>query len=146
MTEQTFPEPCVGALIFNPEGKLFLVKSRKWHNRFVVPGGHIELGETMPQALKREIMEETGFDISNLTFVCFREFIFDDAFWKKRHFLFFDFACSTTSKEAKLSSEAQEYVWVAIEDALKLPLEPCTIELINEFRKKFPKGLQPQTI
>jgi nucleoside triphosphatase len=145
MTEQTFPEPCVGALIFNPAGKLFLMKSHKWHNRYVVPGGHIELGETMEQALKREIMEETGFVISDINFICFQEFIFDNAFWKKKHFVFFDFACRASSANAKLNSEAQEYVWVSVEDALKLPVEPYTVNIINEFRKKFPKGIQPQT-
>jgi nucleoside triphosphatase len=89
MPEQVFPEPCVGALIFSPEGKVFLLKSHKWHNKYCIPGGHIELGETMEHALKREIMEETGFAIEDITFICFQEFIFDDAFWKKRHFIFF---------------------------------------------------------
>ena len=59
---EEFPEVTVGALIFNPDGKLFLVKSHKWHDKYVMPGGHIELGETAENALKREIKEETGID------------------------------------------------------------------------------------
>ncbi len=61
--KQQQPEPTVGALIFNPQGKLFLVKSYKWGNKYTIPGGHIELGENIKQALKREIKEETGMDI-----------------------------------------------------------------------------------
>jgi nucleoside triphosphatase len=140
MAEQVFPEPCAGALIFNPDGKLFLMKSHKWHDRFVVPGGHVELGETIEQALKREILEETGFEIFDIKFVCFREFIFGKAFWKKRHFIFFDFACRTTASKPKLNSEAETFAWALIGDAQKLPLEPYTRQLIATFLEKFPDG------
>lgn len=68
MPEQRFPEPTVGALIFNAEGKLFLMKSHKWHDEYVIPGGHIELGETAEEALRREIKEETALDIYDIEF------------------------------------------------------------------------------
>ena len=46
MNEQRYPEPTVGALILGPEGKLFLMQSHKWRDKYVIPGGHIELGES----------------------------------------------------------------------------------------------------
>lgn len=144
MTEQEFPEPTCGALIFNPEGKTLLIKSHKWKNKYVIPGGHIELGESIEVALKREIKEETGLDIYNINFICFQEFIFDDAFWKKRHFIFFDFACKTNSIKVQLDSEGQDFVWVTIQEALNLsnlPVESHTKNIIKEFIKKFPNGL-----
>ncbi len=49
---QRYPEPTVGALIFNNEGKIFLMKSHKWKGKYVIPGGHVELGETIEKALK----------------------------------------------------------------------------------------------
>ena len=63
MTEQNYPHPTVGALIFNPEGKMLLVQSHKFHGKWVVPGGHIEVGERMADAVIREAKEETGLDI-----------------------------------------------------------------------------------
>ena len=60
MTQQ-YPEPTVGALILNKESKILLVKSHKWQNNYVIPGGHVELGETLQDTLKREIKEETGY-------------------------------------------------------------------------------------
>lgn len=52
MSRQQFPEPTVGALIFNPEGKVLLMKSHKWHHKYVLPGGHVELGEKLEEALR----------------------------------------------------------------------------------------------
>jgi len=132
MVKQQYPEPTVGALIFSPEDKLLLMQSHKWRNRYVVPGGHIELGETMQDALRREVKEETGLDIYDIEFLMFQEFIFDDAFWEKRHFIFFDYISRTDSTHVTLNSEAQEYVWVSLEEALELPLDPYTERAIRE--------------
>jgi len=136
MPEQQFPEPGAGALIFNPEGKIFLMRSRKWRGKYVIPGGHIELGEKIEDALRREIKEETGLDIYDIEFLYFQEFIFDKAFWKKRHFIFLNFACKTKSTKVELNSEGQEYVWVSLKEALKLPVEPYTRGVIEEYMKK----------
>ena len=100
MPKQQYPEPTVGALILNPEGKLFLMRSHKWRDGYVIPGGHIELGERMEQALHREILEETGLKIHDVAWLCTQEFVYDDAFWKRRHFIFFDFTCRTGDTDA----------------------------------------------
>jgi len=126
MTDQVFPEPTVGVFIFNKENELLLVKSHKWPGRYVVPGGHVELGERLEEAAIREAKEETGLDIYDLQFVNFQEFIHDPAFWKHKHFIFFDYLCRTDSLEVKLNDEAQEHVWVKLDAALHLPLDSYT--------------------
>lgn len=134
MSEQVFPEPTVGALIFNPEGKLFLMKSHKWCGKYVIPGGHIELGERAVDALKREIKEETGLDIFDIVFIGIQEFIFDPAFWKKRHFVFMDYACKTNSSEVVLNSEAQEFGWFSLEELAKLPVDQYSLCAVQNFK------------
>jgi len=136
MTTQLFPHPTVGALIFNPEGKLLLVRTHKFHDKYVVPGGHIEVGEKMTDALIREAKEETGLDIYDLEFIFFQEFIQDESFWKNMHFIFFDFACKTNSSEVTLNDEAQSYIWVTLEEALALPIDSYTGNAIRELMKK----------
>ena len=136
MAEQQFPEPTVGALIFNPEGKLFLMRSHKWRDKYVVPGGHIELGERIEDALKREVKEETGLDVTDVEFLCFQEFVYDEAFWKRRHFIFFDYVCRTDSTDVTLNEEAEEYVWVSLEEALEMPIETYTGVAIREYLRK----------
>ncbi|MBS3176495.1 NUDIX domain-containing protein [Candidatus Woesearchaeota archaeon] len=135
MAEQHYPEPACGALIFNPENKIFLMKSHKWKGKYVIPGGHIEWGETMKDAIKREAKEETDLDIEDPQLILFQEFIFDDAFYKKKHFIFFDFVCKTRSAKVTLNEEGQEYVWVSIPEALQLPIDPYTRKTIEEYLK-----------
>ncbi|HEX4921650.1 MAG TPA: NUDIX domain-containing protein, partial [Candidatus Bathyarchaeia archaeon] len=74
--DQVFPEPTVGALIVNKEGKILLAKSHKWFDKYTLPGGHIEVGETMKEALKREVKEEVGLDVEVGEFLTMQEAIF----------------------------------------------------------------------
>ncbi len=130
---QQYPEPTVGALIFDAQGRLLLLKSHKWRGKYVVPGGHVELGERFEDALRREVKEETGLDIDRIEFLCFQQFVYDDAFWRPRHFIFFDFVCHTGSTLAVLNDEAEEFAWVSPEHALALPLDPYTKVAIREY-------------
>ena len=52
-------------IIYDKEKKKILFEKRSDNGMWCVPGGAIELGETLEQALKREVKEETGLDISN---------------------------------------------------------------------------------
>lgn len=132
MSGQKYPEPTVGALIFNRSGELFLMKSHKWRGKYVVPGGHLELGETIEQAVVREVKEETNLDVYDLEFLCLQEFIYDQVFWKPNHFLFLDYTCRTDQTVATLNHEAQEYLWASLDEALRLPVDGYTAHAINE--------------
>lgn len=138
MADQIFPEPTVGVFIFNPGGELLLLKSHKWPGRYVVPGGHVELGERIEDAVLRETREETGLEVHDLEFILFQEFIYDPSFWKPRHFIFFDYACRTGSTDVHLNDEAQEHVWVKLDAAVNLPLDAYTrasIDKLIEMRR-----------
>ncbi len=132
MAEQLFPEPTVGVFIFNTDNELLLLKSHKWPDKYVIPGGHVELGERMEDAAIREAKEETGLDVYDLEFINFQEFIYDPSFWKPRHFIFFDYACKTTSTDVQLNDEAEEYIWVRLDGAVRLPLDTYTRTSINK--------------
>jgi nucleoside triphosphatase len=136
MTEQQYPEPTVGALVFNSEGKLFLMKSHKWRGQYCLPGGHIEPGERIADAVRREVKEETNLDVYDLEFVCYQEAIYDERFWQPRHFIFFDFTGRTDAMDVQLNEEAEEYVWVTLDEALQLPVEHYTLVALGEYLKK----------
>jgi len=131
LTESRYPEPTAGALIQDSDGRILLIKSHKFNDLYTIPGGHIELGETAEEALRREIREETGLDIRDVEFLLYQDFVFDDSFWKKKHFIFLDFACRTDCTEVEINEEAQEYVWSAPEEALALPIDRYTAKAIE---------------
>jgi len=135
MPKQKYPEVTVGALIFNEDNKVLLVKSKKWKNKYVMIGGHIEAGEMIEEALRREVKEESNLDIYNIELLCIQEAIYDPVYYKKKHFIFIDFWCRTRQKKVILNNEAQEYGWYSINEAMKLDLEPYTKKSLEEYLK-----------
>lgn len=133
MPEQIFPEPTVGVFIFNTEGKLLMLQSHKWPGKYVVPGGHVELGEHLEDTVRREAKEETGLEVRDLCFLCWQEFVYDPAFWKPRHFLFFDYACRVDSTDVTLNDEAESYIWIEPQKALDLPIDDYSRRSIHEY-------------
>ena len=119
MTNQTFPEPTVRIFIFNPHGELLLTKTHKWRGKYGVPGGHIELGESASEAARREAKEETGLEIREINFLCWQECVYDEQFWKPRHFIFIDLTAQMDAGEVVLNDEAEEFIWIDPQRALE---------------------------
>ena len=138
--EKKYPESVVGVLIFNQEGKIFLMSSPKWRGDFGLPGGHIELGETFEQTAKREVKEETNLEIFDVQFLMVQECIFSEEFYKKKHFVFLDYIAKAEDTNVILDGrEGTEYVWVTVDEALKLPLNPYTRNTVLEYKKRYVK-------
>lgn len=131
-----YPEPTVGAVIFNPDNEVLLCKSHKWNNQYIIPGGHIELGETMEQALKREVMEETGLEIHDIQLISIVESVYHEAFHERKHFIFNDFICRTDSYNVVLNDEAEEYCWVNLNDIYRYDIGGFVKQLLVEIRNK----------
>lgn len=130
-----YPEPTVSAIILNKENKILLCKSHKWQNKFVIPGGHIEYGERMENALKREILEETGLIIYDLRLLSIQECIQSDSFSEEKHFISIDYLCRTNNDTVKLNDEADSFVWAEIKDILNYELGGYIRPLFNEYIK-----------
>jgi len=132
-----YPEPIVGVLIYNDKGEIFLIKSSKWGDLWQIPGGHVELGETEVEALKREVMEETGLKIDNIKLEGVQECIYPKQFEKKVHFIFHDYSARLTGGEiVEKNREMSEYIWIKPEQALReLKLNPYTKITVERFIK-----------
>jgi 8-oxo-dGTP diphosphatase len=84
---------------------------------FTLPGGVVEAGETLQQALVREIDEEVGMAIEPVMLAGHREVIARDADGRvERHFIILAFAARWISGEPKLNDELAEARWMRPEE------------------------------
>ena len=122
---QVFPEPTVGGLIQRSDGRVLLCESNKWPENYTVPGGHVELGETCEEALVREIKEEVGLDIKVLDLLSIQQVIYPNEFWKRAHFIFFDYLCAVDGNQTVNvdTKEIQNTIWASPRDALGLKVD-----------------------
>jgi len=134
VTEQQYPEPIVGAFIQNQDQEFLFFKSPKWNDKWTIPGGHIEIGETLRDALKREVMDEVGLEIEVKIPIQIQEGIFPKSFTKKKHFIFHTYLCDAVSNTVKLDQrEAVEHKWAKLEEAKKLDLEEFTLKVVDTY-------------
>lgn len=134
--KQRYPEPTVGALIINKKGEILLVKSPKWFDKYTIPGGHAELGEDLKTALMREVKEEVGLDIGVKDFLDWQEAIYSKEFYKPKHFIFFDYYCTTDKPQVKIDGrEITDFIWIKPERAIKLKVDSFTRKTIGEYLK-----------
>ena len=131
------PVVTVGALIYDDSGRVLIVRTQKWSDKWGIPGGKINRGETAEAALLRELHEETGMEVHDIRFVLVQDCIGSKEFYRDEHFLLLNYTCRCLgSAEVVLNDEAQAFKWMEPAAALSLDLnEPTRILLeavINE--------------
>ena len=104
-----------------------------------MPGGHIEPGEKINEALLREAKEEVGLSLKSEGVFAFGELINSKDFIRPGHFIYFDIFCKTNDSNVKIDNkELNGYKWVMPQEALEMDLAESydkTIRDYMEFRK-----------
>jgi ADP-ribose pyrophosphatase YjhB (NUDIX family) len=114
----TRPFLAASAVIYR-DGRILLVRRARAPGRdlFSLPGGVVEAGETLFEAVTREVLEETGLTVEPVALAGHREVIMRDADGRvERHFVILPFACHWRAGEAAPSDEVAEAIWVAPDD------------------------------
>ena len=115
--ERTYPARpyvAVSAAVFRDRHVLIV---RRAHppaaGLYTLPGGVVELGETLVEAATREVREETGLEIEPLMLVGYRQVIARDADGRvERHFVILPFAARWLAGEISLNEELAEAHWL----------------------------------
>lgn len=125
------PIPTVGALV-EREGLVLLVRTAKWRGLWGVPGGKVEWGEALEEALRREIREEVGLTLSEIRFALLQEARFSEEFYRPTHMLLINYFARGEG-EVRPNGEILEWAWVEPEKGLSYPLNRFTRTLLEAY-------------
>jgi ADP-ribose pyrophosphatase YjhB (NUDIX family) len=110
----TRPYLAVSAAIFR-DGRVLIVRRARppAHGLYTLPGGGVELGETLEEAVAREVREETALDVEPVGLAGYRQAITRDAAGGvERHFVILPFAARWLAGEVSLNEELAEAHWL----------------------------------
>jgi nucleoside triphosphatase len=134
--QKQYPKIVTSVLIYNDKNEIFLARGVKWENKWTVPGGHLEWGESFEESIKREVKEETNLEIENVELLGIQEAIFPPAYHKKKHMVFLDFCAKVLSGDVILNNEHSEYKWFSLDE---IPYDELN-ESVKSFIEKFKKN------
>ena len=125
----------MGAVVFNAQDQILLIKRGKapHYDRWMVPGGSLEWGETLKQGAVREVREETGIEIEIETFVELIEAITPDG--SGYHFVIIDYAAHAVGGKLAAASDATDAVWAPAEALSEYDLTPELLVVIKKARQ-----------
>ncbi|HXD45523.1 MAG TPA: NUDIX hydrolase [Pseudolabrys sp.] len=115
------------------DGKVLVVRRARQPalGVYTLPGGVVEAGETLHEAVRREVREETALEIAPVTLAGHREVIGRDADGRaKRHFVILCFAARWVSGEPKLNDELDEARWIRPEELSGLKTTEGLAEIV----------------
>jgi 8-oxo-dGTP diphosphatase len=121
---------CVGAVVVE-DGRLLLIRRGRGpaHGEWSVPGGRVEAGELMAEAVVRELAEETG-----LEGVCGELIGWVERVGESHHFVILDFAVTLLDPDADpvAGDDAQEAAWVPLHEVAEFQLVEGLAEFLHD--------------
>lgn len=128
-----YPLVAVGGVIIDKDNKILLVKRKNPPNKgsWAIPGGKVKFGETLEEAVKREIKEETNLDIKVKDLLAVVEII-KEGF----HYIILDFLCEVTGGNLMASSDAEEAKYFRLEELEKTYTSPTTVDMLRRYFNK----------
>jgi 8-oxo-dGTP diphosphatase len=126
MTGGEHTVPCVGALAYDPQGRLLLVRRANEPGRglWSLPGGRVEPGEDDAAAVVREMAEETGLTVQPGPLIGrVRRGPYDIA----------DYRCTVVGGELRAGDDALDVRWCDARTLAQLPLVPLLIDTLRDW-------------
>lgn len=137
-TYPTQPYLAVSAAIFRAERVLIVRRARPpAQGLYTLPGGVVELGETLVAAVIREVSEETGLAIEPVALAGYREALVRDAAGRiERHFVILPFAARWLSGEVALNAELAEARWLTPSELAGLATTEGLADIVAAARER----------
>jgi len=134
----------VGAIIIH-DGKILLEKrgNDPGRGKWSIPGGKVELGESVEQTVIREVKEETGLEVEKPEHVDIVDnVVLDDKGRIEYHFVIIDYLVKLRGGILKAGSDALDLKWVSLKDVEALDLTKTFRVFFERNRKRLFKSAQ----
>jgi mutator protein MutT len=129
----------VGALIFR-RGRILMAQRGKQplKGAWSLPGGALEIGESLDAAVRREVREETGLEVKPVkVFEIFERIIRDAHGATEYHYVLIDYICRVIGGDLRAGDDACRVEWVRKRDLAQLEITEGTLAVIEKaFREK----------
>lgn len=126
----------VGALIYDGDRVLLVQRGKEPLKGFwSLPGGAVETGELVQDALIREVEEETGLEVKIVRFgELFERIMPDTAGATEYHYVLLDYVCEILSGQPRAGSDSADVRWFSPEELKGVPVTSGTLEVIERCR------------
>ena len=130
----------VGAVIID-QGRVLLIKrgSPPLLGEWSLPGGAVELGETLRAAAEREALEETGLIVKAGEVVEVLDRIVPGKdHTPQYHYVLIDFLCTVHGGELRAGGDAADTRWAKENELAEFKLEQIAVDVIRKAFSKIP--------
>jgi 8-oxo-dGTP diphosphatase len=129
----TAPVVGVGGVVVR-DGRVLLARRGKepLYGRWTVPGGTVELGETLEEAVVREMEEETGLRVEPVEVLTVFDRIEREGERVTYHYVIVDYRCRWRSGEPRAASDALDVAWASAEELPGYDLPPKALEVVRD--------------
>jgi mutator protein MutT len=136
----------VGAIIIEGEEVLLARRGKEpGYGEWSIPGGVVKPGETLEEAVIREVREEASLQIEVEEMVEVLERIFRDPEGRVQyHYVLVDFLCQRLSGNEKPSSDVSEVQWVPVSEIPRQPLPEKTKKVIQKAFEMRRRGIEKE--
>ncbi len=128
------PVAGAGAVVLDGDAVLLVRRGGEpLAGQWSLPGGRLELGESVQQAVVRETSEETGLDVEPLQMLGVYDLIDRDGSGAVRyHYVLIDWICTVAGGELKAGDDATEVCWATRRDLARYELADFTLHAIEK--------------